>query len=690
MLEYDLPEENIGEESLQFLGERKDIPFFFVRAGKGIFKHDIAKQQQETRVTRQSLPNKALAIKNEVDEGNSIVVQVRRPEKAAESSKEAETEEQKVRNQIQPVLRRNSLPSSTGLGRRRDSTPAQPSKLSQVQTPPESSQESAQDSVDRPIERPLFKSSLTSPMPITLTVSFKRPAIGIPERFPLKDHKIDVFFNGEFTRSKILNNQQRKPDGWGEFDVVIGGRKISRKDEKAWVMLRPGQLVDGGMRDAKRAKSKATAAFDRWTAISRAIAVESEEWGLDKWGESSCVGEYLTALSKLEMPENFESLRIAGSHKMGIIDVVVTVGSQTWKEVTYGGPCSFKRLVDCLHCLHRYDRPSTRNVDPRFKEPTPRRGGVKVLSSKDFLPDLSQGTSHSGTAKALDRLASTPYPLQPSKETPLRILRSRSGSEAVEIVSPPDFGKSSTERPLRERRPLANGAISALETPVKPRKVSADSPVEVWPSTPSKDFRMWKGTRSGKVGEQSSPEEPQAKLRTVPQAPHQRTPVLRSTDTEKIWGAGAVETRYGITPVDAPARSTRSQRGSFSSVGSSPDVKALESPPGQLRAKVNEPKPQKSSKPATESPVASPITPVRDDPVTHPGTCEFSSHLTSPETRSEWQPSALNNDSVLGYAETKYERGFPSGREPGISAQEDWVKVRGGLREVKSERDGGI
>jgi len=65
---------------------------------------------------------------------------------------------------------------------------------------------------------------------------------------------------------------------------------------------------------------------DRWVQTNRLLLEEADQWG--KYGETrSLMGAYLEELSNLSLPESAKQVNGGAAHRVGIIDVVLVLGS---------------------------------------------------------------------------------------------------------------------------------------------------------------------------------------------------------------------------------------------------------------------------------------------------------------------------------------------------------------------------
>ncbi len=146
-----------------------------------------------------------------------------------------------------------------------------------------------------------------------------------------KDIKIDVYFNGQFVNSQIVNRKQYNCSGSRGMKARIvrfAGQKLSRMIEKPWIFTPPNQNA-GGISDDSPPSDEATDGGMglRWTAISNELLVEANKACRDECGERLITGDYLENLALLPMPSEVEEIQKVGNVRFGVIDVVVLWGS---------------------------------------------------------------------------------------------------------------------------------------------------------------------------------------------------------------------------------------------------------------------------------------------------------------------------------------------------------------------------
>jgi hypothetical protein len=133
--------------------------------------------------------------------------------------------------------------------------------------------------------------------------------------------KIEVFFNAQLA-SSVLVNQNDLRCGAKSMHQTFAGTRVDIMAERPWVIVPPGQNVDGSLRSAR----KTTGVQDRWQQICRELMKESKQRGVDENGDMSPTAQYLKALAGMMMPSGVADMQKPGGRRFGVVDVIVTVG----------------------------------------------------------------------------------------------------------------------------------------------------------------------------------------------------------------------------------------------------------------------------------------------------------------------------------------------------------------------------
>lgn len=137
----------------------------------------------------------------------------------------------------------------------------------------------------------------------------------------MQDAKVDVYLNGELAHSTLVpartrhNVRLRTP--------LFAGTRMQLQLERPWVIVPPGQNADGSLRVPRRPKPPAR---ERWAQVGAALAREAEQSARDAHGEELPSVTFLRCLAALEMPEEVAELQRPGVGKLGVLDVVITLG----------------------------------------------------------------------------------------------------------------------------------------------------------------------------------------------------------------------------------------------------------------------------------------------------------------------------------------------------------------------------
>lgn len=163
-----------------------------------------------------------------------------------------------------------------------------------------------------------------SATPVTQDASVQALALSVtiaPETFkPFSnlhqsgDLKFEVFHNGILAAVGFVSARHA-----GAFKLngglqIFSGTRMHRQTEKPWV-YRPGPDSNG---DSNKATSKS-----KWILTADALKREVRARGHDADGNLSSSAKYLTALADLPLPAHLKE----EDHKLGIMDVVITVGT---------------------------------------------------------------------------------------------------------------------------------------------------------------------------------------------------------------------------------------------------------------------------------------------------------------------------------------------------------------------------
>jgi len=133
-----------------------------------------------------------------------------------------------------------------------------------------------------------------------------------------QDICISIFFNGQFTCSRVVRSRTALSFAAERMVQPFGGRRVDSNLEVPWVILPLTQDETSASENLQENSSFA----DRWDKVNQLLLQEADQWGrTGKYGMfRSPVGEYLAELAKRDIPETMET-RGTVSSKAGIIDV---------------------------------------------------------------------------------------------------------------------------------------------------------------------------------------------------------------------------------------------------------------------------------------------------------------------------------------------------------------------------------
>ncbi|KXL43216.1 hypothetical protein M433DRAFT_5921 [Acidomyces richmondensis BFW] len=271
----DLPERPIlqnGSEhgTLQFLGQREDIPFFMVEAGSG---------ETDAR-SSQRLPKMTEAAHQETFESMTSNV-----------------------TGVDPYL--SSL--------RCEQILITPSEFFSNSSTPKNSDRAIEQLVPAIASNAAYSSPSSSTVPEALCLKIAtsnktfltKSETGI--RSAGKDLKFEVFVNGQLA-SVVFVNKRGSAIEFVDNEVRFHGTRIHRQIEKPWIY-------------SQAARSNLETGMQRWAAVSVALKDEARTRGRNRWGDPPPTAEFLLALSEKEIPPHLKD-----KHGLGFIDVIITSG----------------------------------------------------------------------------------------------------------------------------------------------------------------------------------------------------------------------------------------------------------------------------------------------------------------------------------------------------------------------------
>ncbi|RMY41983.1 hypothetical protein D0866_00236 [Hortaea werneckii] len=137
--------------------------------------------------------------------------------------------------------------------------------------------------------------------------------------------KVEVFVNGQLAGVSFVNRRGSAVE-YSNNKVRFQGTRIHRQSEKPWIYTGNAKMQAGEDDNDETNDSlfveEATKGNERWTKINAALEEEASARGRNDAGEMPPSAEFLQALSELKVPQS-----VAGNESIGIIDVIVTVGT---------------------------------------------------------------------------------------------------------------------------------------------------------------------------------------------------------------------------------------------------------------------------------------------------------------------------------------------------------------------------
>ncbi|KAI7262427.1 hypothetical protein KC352_g9748, partial [Hortaea werneckii] len=137
--------------------------------------------------------------------------------------------------------------------------------------------------------------------------------------------KVEVFINGQLASVSFVNRRGSAVE-YNKNKIQFQGTRIHRQSEKPWVYtgnakMQVGQDSNDDTNDSLFV-DEASKGNERWTKINAALEQEALARGRNDAGDMPPSAEFLQALSELKVPQSVE-----GNESIGIIDVIVTVGT---------------------------------------------------------------------------------------------------------------------------------------------------------------------------------------------------------------------------------------------------------------------------------------------------------------------------------------------------------------------------
>ncbi|KAI9677181.1 MAG: hypothetical protein M1829_002755 [Trizodia sp. TS-e1964] len=358
-----LPEEGFASKGsgMSFLGEKGDIPFFLVRAGRDFFQPPAQLDMSQWKLSKESFaetptpPPISLAWAPS-SAASSHFEAIVTPAEATSTS----TSTISAQTAVSLSMREASLPinGSITLGesnKRRvgdktsDSLSVLQSsecKIMPTQTLLNLPSSSLSEFNLNPIHPALNFSQIMqlairlypsiwpqSPpipfkaLPLKLTLSLNPTSfLRYPGSAKDEDIAIFIFCNGEFTLSQLVTTRQRSGAiADKRLTLHFSGRRVALKFERKWIFVPYDQNADGSVRQVPRGKAAQVAhitAAEQWANIGGLLEAESRNWASQPVMKSC-----LESISKNPMPEELKQSQTKTGQKYGCLDVVLVLGN---------------------------------------------------------------------------------------------------------------------------------------------------------------------------------------------------------------------------------------------------------------------------------------------------------------------------------------------------------------------------
>jgi hypothetical protein len=182
---------------------------------------------------------------------------------------------------------------------------------------------------------------------------------------------VTVFFNGELAQSRILKIAILYATNGKEGNEYFSGRRVDSHLEIPWIIVP----------DSDESSTKGSSSFEtRWNEINSLLLTEANEWGMHG-NHRSVMGEYLEELSKRPAPTKAGRLENGRGGRVGVIDVVITLGRSV--------PISAAGLKGPRRKLHEDFTGKGRRLVTAPEEERPKKKEKNAVASRPKLKDRS-------------------------------------------------------------------------------------------------------------------------------------------------------------------------------------------------------------------------------------------------------------------------------------------------------------
>ncbi|KAI9807479.1 MAG: hypothetical protein M1825_005419 [Sarcosagium campestre] len=451
--------------------------------------------------------------------------------------------------------------------------------------------------------------------PLTVTVDLSKQSF-IRSLFPpsinsthCQDIHIAIFFNGVLASSRVIPFRilcGRDPQV-DELTQSFTGRRVGRATEWKWVLVPLQQNADGSTRNLSRSARASMGPVQRWNEIAESLGNEAHQWGVNEHGDPSVMSDYLTSLSRLEVPSEVSTMQRNGGQKFGTVDVIITTGQS-------------KKDVNGRYYLYE----PTRTLDPRFNH---------RLTTATFPTKPDSTTPDTPTPMPLESRSIG----QRTVKLTLKPPRKTSGRHPSAIFPPPP--------PLRSPhsgRPASSAARPSRAKP-GPKPRTSSTPQHRENGVASFPMVLIQGS------ERSNPTSSPPSSSTGQDAPSSATtlpnPAMQTMPTPDISPQSRTPPKASV-----PGSLIPFKRRHASSLSNKP----------RKRAQIQDPS---TLLPATSAMPAMPATPTSRPAASTGGSSSLSltplvvtplspPHYRTPATPpAPWQPDRLSRDCVVSYAE---------------------------------------
>ncbi|RMZ01049.1 hypothetical protein D0862_06503 [Hortaea werneckii] len=208
--------------------------------------------------------------------------------------------------------------------------------------------------------------------------------------------KVEVFVNGQLAGVSFVNRRGSAVE-YNKNKIQFQGTRIHRQSEKPWVYtgnakMQVGQDGNDDTNDSLFVE-EASKGNERWTKINAALEQEALARGRNDAGDMPPSAEFLEALSELKVPQSVE-----GNESIGIIDVIVTVGTGKKYGPEHGYLSEPSRMDDNTYSILNDARDPAANALMQL--------GQEAEEASPFFDPSNRGTTS----------AYTGYPITPARK----------------------------------------------------------------------------------------------------------------------------------------------------------------------------------------------------------------------------------------------------------------------------------